>query len=289
MLTLNNKRMIPIENHFSPFLVSVGTMKDLNDGYSEHSFMSHFVQNAQHLMWFLGAGTSRTAGIPSATDIIWELKRKYYCLHENQDLRSHDIHNKAIQRKIQDYLDSKGFPSLMSPEEYSFYFDLTFKNDYSSQQKFIVDQLDPHTLSLNIGHRVLAAFLEMGLTRVIFTTNFDEVIETAFSTITGKNLPSFHLEGAYAALDASNAEWFPIYAKIHGDFRYRSIKNLTSDLLKNDQELQKCFLAASNRFGLIVSEFQCPLSVASSFQLPWLVLQHTQSSPLPMLFLGAVA
>ncbi|MFC1991118.1 SIR2 family protein [Chloroflexota bacterium] len=231
-------------------------MKDLlNNDYSEQDFISHFVQNAQHLMWFLGAGTSRTAGIPSATDIVWELKRKYYCLHENQDLQSHDIHNKAIQRKIQNYLDSKGFPSPMSAEEYSFYFDLTFGDDYSSQQKFIVDQLDPRTLSLNIGHRVLAALLEMGLTRVIFTTNFDEVIETAYSAVTGRNLSPFHIEGAYAALDALNAEQFPIYAKIHGDFRYRSIKNLSSDLLRNDQELQKCFLAASNRFGLVVSGY----------------------------------
>ena len=254
-MVINNGCIIPFNKRFVLPKFGVDNMKDLNDDYSEQDFISHFVQNAKHLMWFLGAGTSRTAGIPTATDIIWELKRKYYCLHENQDLQSHDIHNKAIQRKIQDYLDSKGFPSLGSAEEYSFYFDLTFKNDHGSQQKFIIGQLDPHKLSLNIGHRVFAAFLEMDLTRVIFTTNFDEVIETAFSTVTGKNLSPFHIEGAYAALDALNAERFPIYAKIHGDFRYKSIKNLSSDLLKNDQELQKCFLAASNRYGLIVTGY----------------------------------
>lgn len=79
-------------------------------------------------MWFLGAGTSRTAGLPTATDIIWDLKHRYYCLHENQDLQSHDINNSAIKQKIQAYMDSKGFPALWSPEEYSFYFDLTFGN-----------------------------------------------------------------------------------------------------------------------------------------------------------------
>jgi hypothetical protein len=95
----------------------------------------------------------------------------------------------------------------------------------------------------------------MGLARIIFTTNFDEVIETAFSAVTAKCLTAFHLEGAYAALDALNAERFPIYAKIHGDFRYKSIKNLASDLLNNDKEIQKCFLAASNRYGLIVTGY----------------------------------
>jgi hypothetical protein len=230
-------------------------MKELYNDCSEQNFLGHFVQNARQLMWFLGAGTSRTAGMPTATDITWDLKRKYYCLQENQDLQTHDINNQAIKRKIQDYLDSKGFPALRTPEEYSFYFDLTFGVDYGSQQRYIGGQFDSQKISLNIGHRVLAAFLEMGLARVVFTTNFDEVIETAFSAVTDKCLTGFHLEGAYAALDALNAERFPIYAKIHGDFRYKSIKNLASDLLNNDKEIQKCFLAASNRYGLIVTGY----------------------------------
>jgi hypothetical protein len=52
-----------------------------------------------------------------------------------------------------------------------------------------------------------------------------------------------------------NAERFPLYAKVHGDFRYQSIKNLPPDLIRNDTEIQKCFLAASTRFGMIVSGY----------------------------------
>lgn len=230
-------------------------MRELYNDCSEQNFLGHFVQNARQLMWFLGAGTSRTAGMPTATDITWDLKRKYYCVQENQDLQTHNINNQAIRRKIQDYLDSKGFPALRSPEEYSFYYDLTFGVDYDSQQRYIGGQLDSQKISLNIGHRVLAALIEMGLARIIFTTNFDDVIETAFSAVTGKCLTAFHLEGAYAALGALNAERFPIYAKIHGDFRYKSIKNLAADLLNNDKEIQKCFLAASNRYGFIITGY----------------------------------
>ncbi len=93
-------------------------------------------------MWFLGAGVSRSAGMPTATDIIWDLKRRYYCLKENQDFQSHGTNNQAIKRKIQEYMDSKGFPAEGSPEEYSFYFDLTFGKDYDRQQTYISDQLD---------------------------------------------------------------------------------------------------------------------------------------------------
>jgi hypothetical protein len=84
--------------------------------FSEEKFIGHFAQNAKGLMWFLGAGTSRTAGMPTATDIIWDLKRKYYCLHENQQLQTHDLNNKSIRGKIQQYLDGKKFPALWSPE-----------------------------------------------------------------------------------------------------------------------------------------------------------------------------
>lgn len=222
---------------------------------SEKEFLQHYIQNAQYLMWFLGAGTSRSAGLPTATDIIWDLKHRYYCLHENQDLQSHDINNSAIRNKIQKYMDSKGFPGLWSPEEYSFYFDLIFEKDYQAQQKYIHTALANKKVSLNMGHRVLAALLAMGRARIVFTTNFDEVIETAFAEVVGNSLPTYHLEGSYAALNALNAECFPLYAKIHGDFRYVKIKNLSEDLRSNDHEVQQCFLAASSRYGLVVSGY----------------------------------
>lgn len=222
---------------------------------TQGEFLQHFVQNAPRMMWFLGAGTSRTAGMPTATDIIWDLKRKYYCRQENQDFQAHDINNKAVRARIQTYMDGKGFPSLWSPEEYSFYFELCFGKDYGAQQKYIADTLSSDKLSLNIGHRALAALLAMGQARVVFTTNFDQVIESAYASVAGNNLSAFHLEGAYAALDALNAEQFPLYAKIHGDFRYQSIKNLSADLLSNDAEIRRCFLAASSRYGLVVSGY----------------------------------
>lgn len=227
----------------------------INLDLTDNEFYQQFLQNAQHMMWFLGAGTSRSAGLPTATDIIWDLKHRYYCLHENQDYQKHDINNHAIKNKIQSYMDSQGFPHLWSPEEYSFYFDLTFGNDYEAQRKYLLEALANSKVSLNIGHRVLAALIETKQAKVIYTTNFDDVVETAVSTVSGKHLPVFHLEGSYAALSALNSEDFPIYAKIHGDFRYQRIKNLSLDLQNNDHEIQKCFLAASTRFGLVVTGY----------------------------------
>jgi hypothetical protein len=150
---------------------------------------------------------------------------------------------------------SKGFPPPGSPEEYAFYFSLTFGDNLAEQQRYIADVLSPDKIALNIGHRALAAMLEAGSARVIFGSNFDEVVERAYAFVAGKVLTAFHLEGSYAALDALNAEQYPLYAKVHGDFRYQSIKNLPPDLVHNDTEIQKCFLAASTRFGMIVAGY----------------------------------
>lgn len=221
----------------------------------EQEFLRHFVQNARQLMWFLGAGTSRSSGLPAAVDLIWDLKRQYYCAVENQDVQAHNLSNHAIKAKIQSYFDGNGCPAVWSNEEYSYYFDLMFGEDYAAQQSYIHAQMSPDKVTLTIGPRALASLLEMGRSRLIFTTNFDDVLEDAYAAVAGKNLTAFSLEGSYAALEALNAERFPLYAKIHGDFRYQNIKNLSKDLLSNDEKIQECFVAAAGRYGLIVAGY----------------------------------
>lgn len=206
-------------------------------------------------MWFLGAGSSRSSGLPAAEDLIWDLKRRYYCAKENQDVQAHSVNNHAIKAKIQSYFDGLGCPKAWSNQEYSYYFELMFGDDYAAQQSYIQDQMSPDKVTLTIGPRALASLLQMGRSRLVFTTNFDDILEDAYAAVAGKNLTPFHLEGSYAALEALNAERSPLYAKIHGDFRYQSIKNLSDDLLSNDEKIQECFVAAAGRYGLIVAGY----------------------------------
>jgi hypothetical protein len=123
----------------------------------EPDCLRHFVQNSRHLMWFMGAGTSRSAGLPTANDIIWNLKLKHYCAVENQDIKASDINNKAIKQRIQAFLDSRGCPPLWSAPQYSFYFELLFGDDRAAQQRYISEALSPDKISLTVGHRALAA------------------------------------------------------------------------------------------------------------------------------------
>src|SRR5438270_12521145 len=87
---------------------------------------SIFCARPQNFAWFLGAGASRTAGLPTATDIIWDLKRRYYSQQENEDISRQDVQFEAVRSSIQSYMASRGFPAEWAPEEYSTYFEKIF-------------------------------------------------------------------------------------------------------------------------------------------------------------------
>ena len=216
---------------------------------------SLFCARPQNFAWFLGAGTSRSAGLPIATDIIWDLKRRYYCREENQEIARQDVQNEVIQERIQSFMDARGFPVQWAEDEYETYFEKIFGSDKESQRRYLRDILSEEQISLSVGNRVLGALIASGLTRAVFTTNFDSVVEKSVAEVSGESLSAFHLEGSYAANQALNNEEFPIYCKLHGDFRYYSIKNLPSDLAQQNEDLAACMVNAGGRFGFVVAGY----------------------------------
>lgn len=209
----------------------------------------------QNFAWFLGAGASRSAGLPTATDLLWDMKRRFYCREENQEISRQEMQVDAIKAKIQAFVESKGFPKLWDDDEYPACFQKIFGDDRERQRKYIAAKLSEDNISLSVGHRVLGAMLASGLTRAAFTTNFDTVIEKAVAEVAGKSLSAFHIEGAKSANHALNNEDYPLYCKLHGDFRYDSIKNLPQDLAEQNAQLSQCMTNAANRFGFVVNGY----------------------------------
>ncbi|MBA4054738.1 MAG: SIR2 family protein [Marivirga sp.] len=222
---------------------------------NQEEFTQYYSLNGQQLLWFLGAGAARSAGMPSATDIIWDLKRRHYCTKENRDISDNELSNEAIKNKIQSYLESVGCPSPGAEDEYSFYFRKVLGEDATAHQKYLEEALHPEKISINSGHRILAALMAMRKCKIVFTTNFDSVLENAYAFMTGQSLHAFSLDGSYAALNALNNEQFPLYAKLHGDFRYFAMKNLPDQLLTNDLEIERCFVNACTRYGAVVAGY----------------------------------
>jgi hypothetical protein len=132
-----------------------------------------FCERPQNFAWFLGAGSSRTSGLPTAIDIIWDLKRRYFCREENEKISRQEVQIEAVKSRIQSYMLSKGFPEEWASEEYTTYFEKIFGTDKERQRRYLSSVLSEDKTSLSVGNRVLGAFLSTGLTRAVFTTNFD--------------------------------------------------------------------------------------------------------------------
>ncbi|GGB58461.1 hypothetical protein GCM10010833_11540 [Blastomonas aquatica] len=195
------------------------------------------------------------SGLPTATDIIWDMKRRYYCREENQDVSRQDMQLPSVAARIQAFMNSRGFPPLWADDEYTTYFEKIFGTDRERQRAYLRGILAEDKVMLTAGNRVMGALLASGLTRMMFTTNFDSVVERAVAEVSGRSISAFHLEGTTAANQAlANEEW-PIYCKLHGDFRFDSVKNLSADLAQQDAALAECMLTSAGRFGFIVAGY----------------------------------
>lgn len=218
-------------------------------------FTGIYSQRPANFAWFLGAGASRSAGLPTASDLIWILKLRYYCRSENQDIDRQDLQLESVKSKIQSYMDSLGFPSEWADEEYTSYFEKVFGKDRQLQRRFLAWALKEDDVRLSVGNRVFGALLAAGYCKAAFTTNFDSVVEKAVADVSGRSLSAFNLEGSSDAQSAVDNEEFPVYCKLHGDYRFQSLKNLAEDLIKQNKNLSKCLLNTCSRFGLVVSGY----------------------------------
>ena len=104
------------------------------------------------------------------------------------------------------------------------------------------------------GHVVLAALMKLDKARIVWTTNFDPLVEDAVAASYGKSgqLITANTDSPQLAMQAINDSRFPLLVKLHGDFRSQRLKNTTEELRLQDAELRRALVEACKRFGLAV-------------------------------------
>jgi hypothetical protein len=219
-------------------------------------FARRFTQRAGNLMWLLGAGASAAAGIPTASDMIWEFKQQLYISQRRISPKSvADLSNPAVRSTLQSYIDSAGhFPSSGDPDEYAALFEAVWPNEMD-RRSYIDAKITGAKPSY--GHLALATLMRDGLTKLVWTTNFDPLIADACAKVfdgTGA-LTTIALDAPDLASEAINAERWPIEIKLHGDFRSRRLKNTSDELRQQDARLRHILIDESQRRGLIVIGF----------------------------------
>lgn len=219
-------------------------------------FLRIYPVRAKNLMWFLGAGASAGARVATASDLIWSFKRTIYCSEQKVSPKAFDdLSDENARRRIQTYLDGTNrFPPVGDPDEYAALFEYAYPDakDRRTRLDALLNGAQP-----SYAHKVLAALMKLGLTRVTWTTNFDRVVEDAVhaSFGTSSRLTVATIDSALTALRALNDGSFPLLVKLHGDFQSERLKNTKAELREQEAELRYALVEACRRFGIVIAGY----------------------------------
>lgn len=216
-------------------------------------FLRIYKIRAASLSWLLGAGASAAAGIPTAGDLIWQFKRTLFCASQRVSVKScEDLSNSAVQRRLDSYFKSLGtFPPEGSPEEYAAYFEATYPGP--SDRRAVLDTFLTGAKP-SYGHLVMAALMQTEKVRIVWTPNFDKLIEDASFQMIGSasGFVVASLDNSEVAIQALNEGRWPLIGKLHGDFQSRRLKNTSAELSSQDVEIRRALLECCKRYGLII-------------------------------------
>jgi hypothetical protein len=214
-------------------------------------FVRLFPIRSRNVSWLFGAGTSVSAGLPSAYDLIWDFKKRIYCAEQGYHLSQfNNLSDIGLRNQIQNYFSSKpDHPQFNSSEEYSFYFEKAFGSPKDRAQ--YLDEL-LSGMQPSYGHKVLGILMKNSLINLIFTTNFDRAFENTCIQYF-KNAESWHktdLDTAENGLQLYQSQKTPLIVKLHGDYLSERLKNTSSELREQDQKLRQILTISSFLNGL---------------------------------------
>ena len=225
---------------------------------SPGEFLRLYPIRAPHLMWFLGAGASAGAGIPTAWDMIWEFKRLIYCTETHVSAaRCENLSDERLRRRIQKYFDDQPpgqYPEENDSREYEVYFQKAWPHE-SDRRSYIDSAVTRGGESF--GQLCLAGLLRCNRANVVWTTNFDHLLEDACAKVYGttKSLTHANLDNPQVAISAINQSRWPVLVKLHGDFRSDRLKNIKPELENQDAQLRRALITSSETNGLIVAGY----------------------------------
>jgi hypothetical protein len=195
---------------------------------------------------FLGSGASVNSGIPSGGDLVWHFKREILSSKKIINGKKFtDLKIEANKQIIQNYFDQRGDSNITNP--YSHYFKECYP-DSLVRKEFLSDLVRDKKPS--IGFLCLSALVERQKFNVVWTTNFDDLIEKAITALNYKSCQIVSPDNA-SSVQQFNSD-IPTVVKLHGDFRYDPLQNTDEELQELEASLHTKFLDASTQKGILV-------------------------------------
>ena len=190
----------------------------------------------------VGSGLSRAAGIPTGWEVTLDLIRKLARLHGGEADSDAEAWYRSKFRREPDYSELLN-ELAKTPAE---------------RQQLLQGYFEPTQAEREEGrkeptaaHRAIAALAACGFVRVIITTNFDRLMESALSA-----------EGVEPTVLSTRAQVrgaLPLVHtgcclfKVHGDYQDPSIRNTVSELAQYPRKYKALLRRIFDEYGLIVS------------------------------------
>lgn len=220
-------------------------------------FATEFCLKDRQLAWFLGAGASASAGIPTGYDMIIDFKKKLFCQLSSIKPREVDANDPVWLERINYYLSKhSSLPPSNDPLEYAAAFEKIYPTP-DLRRIYIENAIRKGSPSF--GHKVLASLITTKKIPCLFTTNFDSLIEST-ATVTDQmvdaslraHLTVAAIDNADRAVHCMRESRWPLLAKLHGDFQSIQLKNTNEELQTQDSKMRTILTSCCSRFGFII-------------------------------------
>ena len=190
--------------------------------------------------FFLGAGASAQSGIPTASGMIGDFKRRILQAECPDSFKTDAEKEKWLTEQ----------PWYQPDNLYSCLFE-RFEPKEIGRQGYIENLIEGRKPSF--GYVVLANLMERGYINAVITTNFDDLIYGACTTYTDIR-PIVFAYGILASEMRVRIKRAKIL-KLHGDYLYSALKNTAHETESQDQNMTRQVLQVLNEFGLIVAGY----------------------------------
>ncbi len=197
------------------------------------------IRLSRRLTVFLGAGISRSADIPLASEIIAEL---------GNELKSKNTTGLENNQDVYKWLEKQPFYDESNP--YASVLDTSFPNRIERKNYFetLINGKQPTK-----AHFAIAELMSCGIVPNVLTTNFDRLMEYAIIRIC-RQMPCVLLfDEIPNYLDIKSNR--PKVLKLHGDYLFGNIRNLGYELYLVKESMSKKIELAAKQGVLIVAGY----------------------------------
>ena len=189
----------------------------------------------------LGSGVSRAAGIPTGWEITLDMIRRLASMNNESCEPDPEVwyqHKYGVEPDYSSLLDQ----IAKTPAE---------------RQQLLRSYLEPNEQELEEGlkqptpaHRAIAKLASRGFIRVVLTTNFDRLLETAMQDVGMTPSVLSSADQVKGALPLIHTQCCIL--KVHGDYLDTRIRNTPSELSQYPEEFDTFLDRIFDEFGLIV-------------------------------------